>query len=81
MIKVRKSAEPKELAQNGYSCDAVKHALIADTDEKCYICERSSDTDFEVEHLKSRSNYPGFENDWSNLYAACGLLHPLHHTC
>lgn len=71
MIKVRKSTEPQELAQNGYSCDAVKHALIVDTDEKCYICERSRDTDFEVEHLKSRRNYPELENDWSNLYAAC----------
>ena len=71
MIKIRKSAEPQELAQNGYSCDAVKHVLISDTDEKCYICERSRDTDFEVEHLKSRRYYPELENDWSNLYAAC----------
>lgn len=71
MIKVRKSAEPQELAQKGYSCDAVKHALIEDTDEKCYICERSRDTDFEVEHLKSRRYYPELENDWSNLYAVC----------
>ena len=52
MIKVRKTAEPKELAIEGFSSDAVKRALIADTDEKCYICERYRDTDFEVEHLK-----------------------------
>ena len=72
MIKVRKSAEPQELAQYGYSCEAVKNALIQDADEKCYICERYRDTDFEVEHLKSRKKNPDLENDWSNLYAACG---------
>ena len=72
MIKVRKSAEPQELAQYGYSCETVKNALINDADEKCYICERYRDTDFEVEHLKSRKKNPDLENDWSNLYAACG---------
>ena len=72
MIKVRKSAEPQELAQYGYSCETVKNALINDADEKCYICERYRDTDFEVEHLKSRKKNPDLENDWSNLYADCG---------
>ena len=72
MIKVRKSAEPEELAIYGYSCEAVKNVLIADNYEKCYICERYRDTDFEVEHLKSRKKNPDYENDWSNLYAACG---------
>lgn len=71
MIKVRKSAQPQELEQYGYSCEAVKNALIADADEKCYICERYRDTDFEVEHLKSRKKNPDLENDWSNLYVAC----------
>ena len=90
MIKVRKTAEPKELAIEGFSSDAVKRALIADTDEKCYICERYRDTDFEVEHLKSQKRHPELANDWHNLYAACGycnkkkgnyhddMLHPDH---
>lgn len=72
MIRVRKSEEPGQLAQEGYACDAVKRVLIADTDEKCYICERKRDTDFEVEHLKSRKKNPDLENNWQNLYAACG---------
>lgn len=72
MIKVRKTAEPRELEYEGYSCDAVKRALIADTDEKCYICERNRDTDFEVEHLKSQKRHPELANDWYNLYAVCG---------
>lgn len=72
MIRVRKTEEPQELAREGYSCDVVKRVLIADTDEKCYICERYRDTDFEVEHLESRKNHPELANVWNNLYAACG---------
>ena len=71
MIRVRKSVEPQELEYEGYVCDAVKRVLIADTDEKCYICERYRDTDFEVEHLKSQKRYPELANDWHNLYVAC----------
>lgn len=90
MIKVRKTNEPQELLQNGYNCEAVRQALIRDMDEKCYICERNRDTDFEVEHLQSRKRHPEFENEWQNLYVACGycnkkkgnyhdnMLHPDH---
>ena len=71
MIRVKKSGEPAELAQNGYTCDAVKQALIVDGDQKCFICERRRDTDLQVEHLQSRTNHIELENDWNNLYIAC----------
>ena len=71
MIRVRKSEAPAELAQSGYTCEAVKQALIQDGDQKCFICERQRDTDLQVEHLQSRSNHPELENDWANLYIAC----------
>lgn len=71
MIRVRKSEAPVELAQSGYTCEAVKQALIQDGDQKCFICERYRDTDLQVEHLKSRTNHPELENDWDNLYIAC----------
>jgi uncharacterized protein (TIGR02646 family) len=71
MIRVRKSGAPAELAQSGYTCEAVRQALIQDGDQKCFICERLRDTDLQVEHLQSRTNYPELENDWNNLYIAC----------
>lgn len=72
MIRGRKSGSPAELAQEGYTSDAVQKVLLLDADEKCYICERRCETDYEVEHLMSRKHYPQKENDWQNLYLACG---------
>lgn len=71
MIRVRKSEAPAELAQSGYTCEAVKQTLIQDGDQKCFICERQRDTDLQVEHLQSRTNHSELENDWDNLYVAC----------
>lgn len=71
MIRVRKSEAPAELAQSGYTCEAVKLALIQDGNQKCFICERQRDTDLQVEHLQSRTNHSELENDWDNLYIAC----------
>lgn len=71
MIRVRKSEAPAELAQSGYTCEAVRQALITDGDQKCFICERRRDTDLQVEHLQSSTNYPELEDKWDNLYIAC----------
>ena len=72
MIRVRKREEaPKELATRGYSDDAVKHAILEDQDDKCYICERKVTTDYQVEHLVSQKNDEGGVNEWGNLYIAC----------
>lgn len=72
MIRVRKSAAaPVELATKGYTCDEVKKAILADQDDKCYICERRVTTDYQVEHLASRSNNSSLVDEWSNLFIAC----------
>lgn len=73
MIRVRKSSvAPAELAQKGYGADSVQAAILADQDDKCYLCERKRSTDFQVEHLQSRDNCPEKENCWENLFVACG---------
>lgn len=71
MIRVRKREAPAELAQRGYTCEAVKQALVQDGDQKCFICERHCTTDLQVEHLQSRANHSELENNWGNLYIAC----------
>lgn len=71
MIRVRKSDEPKELATKGYSCDEVKQALLDDQYEKCYLCERHTDLDYEVEHLESQHGASDKINKWGNLFLAC----------
>ncbi len=72
MIHVRKSENPPpELATKGYKDDVVKSQLLQDQHEKCYLCERRLHTNYQVEHLKSRKNYPALENEWSNLFMAC----------
>ena len=54
MIRVRKSSvAPAELAQKGYGADSVQAAILADQDDKCYLCERKRSTDFQVEHLQN----------------------------
>lgn len=73
MIRVQKSQQaPAELATQGYRCDAVARALAADQHGKCYLCERHSSTDYQVDHLLSRKHYPDEVNEWTNLFRACG---------
>lgn len=71
MIRVSKSAEPQELKSKGYTSDEVKHILLQDHHEKCYLCERHTDLDFEVEHLESKDGAPELTNVWHNLFLAC----------
>lgn len=73
MIRVRKSlVGPADLTTKGYSCDAVHRAILDDQDGKCYLCERSLTTDFQVEHLQSQDNFPEQKDIWNNLFIACG---------
>ena len=55
MIKVYKSPDaPSSLATTTrYDGEDVKLQLLADQHDKCYICERRRDTDYEIEHHKS----------------------------
>ena len=71
MIRVVKSKEPPALTEKGYKCDEVKQTLLADQNEKCYLCERHVDLDFEVEHLISKHGDGEKINEWDNLFLAC----------
>jgi uncharacterized protein (TIGR02646 family) len=72
MIRIRKSlVAPAGLARKGYGADSVQAAILADQDDKCYLCERQRDTDFQIEHLQCRDNYPEKMNCWENLFVAC----------
>lgn len=73
MIRVRKNlVGPTDLATKGYSCDAIRKAILDDQDGKCYLCERSLTTDFQVEHLQSQNNFLEQKDIWNNLFIACG---------
>lgn len=72
MIRVYKREQaPDSLETKGYTDDDVKKALLEDQHDKCYICERKMTTDYQVEHLESRSGAPEKANMWSNLFASC----------
>lgn len=74
MIKVKKSPNvPSSLtATTAYDGQDVISQLLADQHEKCYICERRRDTDFEIEHHRSQTNYPELVQEWDNLFMGCG---------
>jgi len=73
MIKLTKETKsPLSLKiTQSYEGEDVKKQLIEDQSGKCYICERILTTDFEVEHLKSKTHYPLLVQDWSNLFLSC----------
>lgn len=74
MIKVQKSPNvPSSLTTTtAYNGQDVVCQLLADQHDKCYICERNRDTDFEIEHHKSQTNYPALIQEWDNLFMGCG---------
>ena len=75
MIRVRKSAiVPQSLTTtSAYDGEDVKKQLLEDQYDKCYLCERSCCTDFQVEHHKSKSegHFPELRQDWNNLFMGC----------
>lgn len=73
MIRVYKSLNtPASLTSTAsYDGEDVKKQLLADQHDKCYICERYRDTDFEIEHHKSQKNHPELIQDWNNLFMGC----------
>lgn len=74
MIRVHKSPQvPTSLINtSNYDGEDVKRQLDDDQHSKCYICERHRVTDFEIEHLKSQTNYPSLVQEWDNLFMGCG---------
>lgn len=74
MIRVFKSEEsPESLShRKGYNVDDVTGQLLEDQEGKCYLCERTNCTDYEVDYRHSRSQYPDEVYDWNNLLLICG---------
>lgn len=73
MIRVYKHDEvPSSLTkQTSWSEEDVIDQLKTDQYGKCYLCERIQVTDFQVEHHKSRNNYPALKYEWKNLFWSC----------
>lgn len=73
MIRVYKNnIIPSSLfTTKNYDGEDVKIQLLADQHKKCYLCERSLVTDFEIEHHKSKDNFPQLIQEWNNLFLAC----------
>ena len=74
MIRVKKNpGVPLSLTTTSrYDGEDVKKQLLADQIDKCYMCERKRDKDFEIEHHKSIHNFPDLAQGWNNLYMGCG---------
>ena len=74
MIRVKKNHDvPSSLTTTSrYDGEDVRKQLLVDQNDKCYLCERKRDTDFEIEHHKSTHNFPDLVQDWNNLYMGCG---------
>lgn len=73
MIRVKKNTVlPKTLTTtSAYDGEDVKGQLLEDQYGKCYLCERSCCTDFQIEHYKSQEQYPELRQDWNNLFLGC----------
>lgn len=73
MIRIYKHlTEPVSLAAHqSYNSEDVVRQLRADQYGKCYLCERFTVTDFQVEHHKSKANHPDLTYYWDNLFLSC----------
>lgn len=73
MIKVTKSEViPSSLqTTQSYSGQDVRHQLREDHRSICYLCDRERDTDFEIEHFRSKQHFPLLKTAWSNLLFSC----------
>ncbi len=73
MIRVSKSTdEPATLSKTKrYDGEDVAKQLFADQHHKCYLCERTVDTDYQIEHLKSKKHFPALIQQWTNLLLSC----------
>lgn len=73
MIRIYKDpAEPASLATHkSYNAEDVVRQLRADQHGKCYLCERFTVTDFQVEHHKCKTRHPDLTYCWNNLFLSC----------
>lgn len=74
MIQLRKSPNaPASLAgKKTWNGEDVQKTLYADQDGKCYLCESCTGKNYQIDHLRSRKNYPEKAYDWANLFLCCG---------
>lgn len=74
MIREAKSPiSPSSLSKGKkYNDTDVVEQLFTDHHGKCYLCELKAKQHFEVEHLKSKENYPELKFEWSNLLLSDG---------
>ena len=74
MIREAKSpVSPSSLSEHKrYDGRDVVDQLFADHHEKCYLCELKVKQHYEVEHLRSKENYPTLKYEWSNLFLSDG---------
>lgn len=71
MIRIKKSyPEGFDGKVNPHSQE-VNRTLLADQHSKCYLCERITVTDYQVEHRKGKHEYKEFEKNWNNLLLSC----------
>lgn len=77
MIRVNKTVEipPSLQVENctHYDGQDVQKTLVNDQFGKCYLCEQNPGKDFEIEHLKPKSEgySPELKYEWTNLFLAC----------
>lgn len=74
MIKIYKSEDiPTSLSHSAaYDGEDVIAELHDNQQCKCYLCERITKTDYQVEHLCSQKNNIEQRQVWNNLLLACG---------
>lgn len=71
--EVKSPISPSSLsAHKRYDGPDVVDQLFADHHGKCYLCELKAKQHYEVEHLKSKENFPGLKYEWSNLLLSDG---------
>lgn len=73
MIRILKSeVVPTSLVTTSqYNGDDVVEQLHIDQNRKCYLCERHSVTDYQVEHRRSQVHFPQDRLNWDNLLLGC----------
>lgn len=71
MIRVQKISQEPAALKTDYNHPDVCKQILEDQNDKCYICEQRLVTNYQIEHLKSRHNYPLLAKSWSNLFVAC----------
>lgn len=72
--EVKSSVSPASLSAHNryYDGQDVVDQLLVDHHGKCYLCELKVKQHYEVEHLKSKENFPALKYEWTNLFLSDG---------